>query len=227
MSVAENPPCAGAIFDMDGLLFDTETLGRRAWGEALARFGYALSDELYLTLVGRDMAWRQRLLTEHYGPELPFEEVKRLRLELGEAQERAGALALKAGARELVTALHSGGVPLVVATGTERRRALRRLRQAQLAECFQAVITSEDVAQGKPAPDIFLTAAARLGIPAQRCLVFEDSCAGVTAAAAAGARVVLVPDMEPADPVTPLAAHVLPDLRAALELIPQWFGRPM
>lgn len=216
----------GAIFDMDGLLFDTELLGRQAWSEALARFGYQLTEELYLSFIGRDITWRGRLLKEHFGPEFPFEDVKRARMELGDARELAEGVPPKPGARELVLALHERKIPLALATGTERGRARRRLDEAGIAHCFRTIVTSEDVPHGKPAPDIFLEAAHRLRLSPSACLIFEDSCAGVTAAAAAGASVVVVPDMESPEPVRDLAAHELGDLLAAREFVDTWFGSP-
>jgi HAD superfamily hydrolase (TIGR01509 family) len=224
MEIAMPQPYAGAIFDMDGLLFDTELLGRQAWSEALERFGYRLTEELYLSFIGRDIGWRGRLLKQHFGPEFPFEAVKQARMALGDARELAEGVPPKPGARELVLALHERGVPLALATGTERARARRRLEAAGMAECFRTIVTSEDVPQGKPAPDTFLEAARRLGLAPSACIVFEDSCAGASAAAAAGAGIVLVPDMESPEPVRHLIRHELSDLTAALALIDSWFG---
>lgn len=218
------PPFAAAIFDMDGLLFDTEALGREAWGRALAEFGYRLDDGLYLSLVGRDMRQRERLLRKRFGPDLPFEAVKARRLELGEEQESGGALRPKPGAVELVRELAARRLPLAIATGTERPRARRRLEQAGLAGYFPVLVCAEDVAHGKPAPDIFLAAAERLGVAPARCLVFEDSCASVRAASAAGMGVVMVPDLEPAEPVADLLLARLESLGQAPARLPEWFG---
>lgn len=196
MGMANSTVLRAAIFDMDGLLFDTESVGRWAWTEALAEVGLTMTDALYRRLVGKDMDSRRRILGEHFGAALPFEQVKERRLAIGDERERSGGLAAKPGARELVNALADAGVPLALGTGTERERALRRLRDGGM-DRFGVIVTSADVAAGKPAPDIFLEAARQLGVAPQECVVFEDSPAGVAAAVRAGMAVFVVPDLEP------------------------------
>jgi HAD superfamily hydrolase (TIGR01509 family) len=213
-----------AIFDMDGLLFDTETVGRWAWTQALAEVGLNMTDELYARLVGRDMEWRRRVLCERFGGALPFDQVMRRRLAIGDERERNGGLAAKSGARELVNALADAGVPLALGTGTERARALRRLRDGGM-DRFRELVTSADVNAGKPAPDIFLEAARRLGVASAECVVFEDSPAGVEAARRAGMAVFVVPDLEaPTDEVRRAAQALAADLNALLPEVERAFA---
>ncbi len=217
-------PHRAAVFDMDGLLFDTEAVGRWAWSEALAEVGLAMGDALYAKMVGKDMAARERVLLRHFGNAFPFEAVMRRRLAIGDAREQAGGLTPKPGALALVAALADARVPLALATGTVRERALRRLRDSGI-DRFDVIVTSEEVAAGKPAPDIFLEAARRLGLLPAECLAFEDSPAGVAAAAHAGMTVLMVPDLEPSEAESRTLAHtVAPDLAALLPLIQLAFG---
>lgn len=185
-----------AIFDLDGLLLDTEALARLAWGKAIAEFGYVMTDELYVDLVGRDMRSREKILTQEFGSGFPFESIKTRRIVIGDEMEAARALPIKPGAVELLDKLTSLGIPVALATGTDRIRAERRISIAGLDKYFNSVITMEDVENGKPAPDIFLIAAKSLNILPHNCIVFEDSSVGVIAATSAGMKAYMVPDLE-------------------------------
>lgn len=224
MDMANTKTLRAAIFDMDGLLFDTESVGRWAWTQALAEVGLTMTDELYRQLVGKDMEARRLILCERFGDALPFEQVKERRLAMGDERECSGGLSAKPGALELVNALADAGVPLALGTGTERERALRRLRDGGM-DRFEVIVTSADVAAGKPAPDIFLEAARRLGVAPGDCAVFEDSPAGVTAAARAGMAVLVVPDLEPPTAEVRRIARVLADdLYGLMPVVERAFG---
>lgn len=188
---------AVAIFDMDGLLFDTESSARLAWAEALVPHGYSPSDALFQRFIGRDMTRRHQLLVEEFGEDFPFELIKAERMRLGDQKELADGLPVKAGAAELLQELATRGLRIALATGCAEVLARRRLQQAGFARYFQRVFTSEMVAVGKPAPDIYRHALRELGVAASAALVFEDSVAGVSAATAAGIATVMVPDLEP------------------------------
>jgi len=215
---------AAAIFDMDGLLFDTEAIGRWAWSETLAEMGHTLSDELYRRFLGRDMRSRLQLLRESFGADFPGEQAAARRLTLGDEREVREGVPVKPGALDLVRELHRLGVPVALATGTQRDRALRRLRQAGIAHCFGTVVTSEDVSHGKPAPDIYLETARRLELAPEQCLVFEDSAAGGESALRAGTYPVLVPDLEELPAALLERCERLDSLEHALARLPDWFA---
>jgi len=216
---------AAAIFDMDGLLFDTEAIGRWAWAETLAELGLSLTDDLYRSFLGRDMRARLALLRERFGADFPAEQAAARRLALGDERELREGVPTKPGAVALVRELHRLGVPVALATGTARERALRRLRQAEIAHCFGTVVTSEDVSRGKPAPDIYLETVRRLSLTPDQCLVFEDSAAGAQAALQAGCHTVLVPDLEALPEELLARGERLDSLEQALSRLPQWFPR--
>ena len=120
---------------------------------------------------------------------------------------------MKAGAAELIGDLAARDLPMAVATSTFRRIAEHHLRRAGFLNHFGAVCTREDVTRGKPHPDLFLAAAEKLGVRAERCLVLEDSYPGVRAAHASGAMTIMVPDMLPAtDELRALCIAVVRDL---------------
>jgi len=184
------------IFDMDGLLLDTELTGRWAWNKALENHGYQMTDEIYLEFVGRDMSHRETVLKAYFGQQFPFESVKNQRISLGDAKETQDGLLVKPGVLDLLRILAKMEIPMGLATGTIRSRTLRRLASTGIHHYFSAIVTGEDVLHGKPAPDLFLEASRIMQIDPQQCVVFEDSCAGIKAASAAGMCPIMVPDLE-------------------------------
>ncbi|TVP61690.1 MAG: HAD family phosphatase [Nodularia sp. (in: Bacteria)] len=216
------------IFDMDGLLFDTESIARWAWKQALKDHGYIMSDDLYMEIVGRDLTWREKLLKKIYGEDLPFESVTIQRIEIGDERELREGLPMKPGVLDLLSRLSDLGVMIGLATGTARIRAVRRLKNAGINQYFTTIVTSEDVAEGKPAPDIFLEVSRRLNIDPVQCVVFEDSFVGIEAAFQAGMCPIMVPDIEqPSIKIRGLAYRVLDSLEETRELLPELFGDPI
>ncbi|MDB9540978.1 HAD family hydrolase [Anabaenopsis arnoldii] len=211
----------GAIFDMDGLIFDTESIARWAWKQALKEHGYIMSDNLYRSLVGRDLSWREKLLKKVYGESLPFDSVTTQRIAIGDERELREGLPMKPGVLDLLQRLNDLGMMIGLATGTGRTRAIRRLTNAGIKQYFTIIVTSEDVAEGKPAPDIFLEASHRMNIAPAECIVFEDSCVGVEAAFEAGMCAIMVPDIEePSPEISNLAYGVFKSLEEVGELLP-------
>lgn len=214
-----------AIFDLDGLLLDTESLGKWAWGKAFDEFGWTLTEELYAELVGRDMRAREAVLRERFGDLFPFEEMKRRRIAIGDEKETAEPIPVKKGAIDLLRVFADAEVPVALATGTERVRTERRLASTGLRKYFTSVVTMDDVEHGKPAPDIFLRAAANLNVFPSECVVFEDSSVGVLAAIRAGMKVYMVPDFAlPTVEARQQAALVVESLHDLLAIVRVDFG---
>jgi beta-phosphoglucomutase family hydrolase len=183
---------AGYIFDCDGTLVDTMPLHYRAWDEALRRAGLreALSEDLFYSLGGVPTLRVAELLGRHYGlaldPERVFHEKETLFLEMQDEMEVIGPVV------EFARRWH-GRAPLSVASGGPRPVVRKTLQLMGLIDLFPVLVTPEDVRHGKPAPDMFLLAAERMGVAPERCLVFEDAEPGIKAAEAAGMRWVHVP----------------------------------
>ena len=184
------------VFDLDGTLIDTESLCNVAGVEACANLGFPLSMAFFESLAGIDDRTRARLIEEHVGQPVEFaaflaewDRLCPLRFAQG--------IPLKAGAVELLDALDSAGVPVALATSSRRGPAEEKLAAIGLRHHFRTVVTFDDVAVPKPAPDPYLLAAERLGVAPARCLAFEDSETGARAAHAAGMTVVQVPDLHP------------------------------
>ena len=201
------------IFDMDGLMLDTEPLYRIAWKRASAECGFQLTDEIYKNLVGRGQQDAEKTLFKIFGPEFPKEQFAALSAKYEEQEFSGPSPAKKPGLEELLELLAVRGLPLAVATSTERRLTLPRLARAGLLPRFDVVATGDEVPRGKPFPDLFLLAANRLGAAPSACLVLEDSEAGVMAASAAGMKVFMVPDLvEPSAEIKRAATGVFQSL---------------
>jgi HAD superfamily hydrolase (TIGR01509 family) len=209
------------LFDMDGLMIDTEPISREAWRRAGAEFGYSISNELYQGMVGRAVSEDQRILLAAFGADFPFDAINQRRVEVYRALLENG-VPLKPGVVELLDWVDARGLLKAVGSSTRRELVLHKLELSGLRARFEIVVCADDVGRGKPAPDIFLEAARRLGVTPGECLVLEDSEAGVQAAAAAGMRVIVVPDMAPPSAqVRAQALAVLPSLAQVKNVLNQ------
>lgn len=214
------PPITAVIFDMDGLMIDTERMAQRAWQRAGAEFGFTLPDELYLQAVGRTAKSTAELFRAGMGATFPFEDVyERKQHYLYTAIEEEG-IPTKAGLVELIALLDRLALAKAVATSTARVLAIKKLTAAGLLHHFDTLVCGDEVVHGKPAPDIFLAAAAKLEVAPEHCVVLEDSSAGIKAAHAASMRAIWVPDLiQPTPELTPLAFCVLGDLHEVIALL--------
>lgn len=196
-SEANRSGIRGVIFDMDGVLVDSEQRAWAFWGAAFRASGSGLGREHFVQMIGRTEEQSLAMLRGWMG-----ENEARLQALL-EAKERfqrewlSTPVPVKPGAAEAVRWLEGLAVPMAVATSTRRAVAIPRLEEAALLERMGAVVCGDEVSAGKPAPDIFREASRRIGLPPASCAVFEDSEPGIRAAAAAGCHAVLVPDMHP------------------------------
>ncbi|HSI86374.1 MAG: HAD family hydrolase [Candidatus Methylacidiphilales bacterium] len=213
MHATQVPKIKAAIFDMDGLMLDTEMLFKRGWMHALKLHGQAMGDDIFVRMIGRTAVDSERMLLAEYGPDFPLLDVrvdceKWIRAYVGEH-----GVPKKPGIVELLEHLKRAGIPLAVATSTARFHAEPRLMLAGLWPYFQASVCGDEVSAGKPNPEIFLRAAEKLGMPPQHCVILEDSLAGITGAHAAGAIPIMIPDLvSPTPEVAALTHRIFPSL---------------
>lgn len=184
------------IFDLDGLMVDSEPLSRRAWDEVLRDYGHSLDDHTYHRIVGQRTGDSARIIRDTYSLPLTADDLAAAKTARWEMIWGRGLPAMP-GLMALHGALAARGVPWAVATSSPRRYAEAILQQLELTPTHGAVAAGDEVAHGKPAPDIYLLAAERLGIAPERCLALEDSAPGARAAQAAGMRVVAIPNGAP------------------------------
>jgi HAD superfamily hydrolase (TIGR01509 family) len=181
------------IFDMDGLMIDSESLHKEAWQVTLRHFGYELDEALFAQLVGLRTREDAVLLREHFRLPVMAEVLARQRNDLFLAS-LPGRVKPMPGLRELIAQVRVRRLRSAVATSGERRYVDAVMRELNLGGVFDAIAVAEDVERGKPAPDVYLLAARRLGLPPAQCLALEDAPNGVLAAKAAGMRCVVVPN---------------------------------
>lgn len=184
------------IFDMDGLMLDTEKLYELFWERALQFYGYQPNKQLLLDLrsLSRDLA--AKLLQQNFGLELDYHQIRNKRVELMNAYIEEHGIEKKEGLDELLVYLKEKEYRMAVATATEYERTKLYLTQLGLHEYFDAIVCGPMVAHGKPAPDIYHKAIELLGKSPKECLALEDSPNGVTSAYRAGCNVIMIPECE-------------------------------
>jgi sugar-phosphatase len=210
-------PCRAVLFDMDGLMVDSEPLWFQVERGFAAARGGDWTEELATACTGQGMVNTLRVMHESFGFPVDFERDAAAIVEL--FASRVAELTLKTGFEELLAEVRSRRVPRALASSSPRRLVEAVLARFGVRERFDAVVTGDCVAHPKPAPDIFLEAARRLGVPPQGCVVLEDSLAGVRAAQAAGMRVIAVPEGPASAEMAARADAVVGDLHAARALL--------
>ena len=212
------------ILDMDGLMLDTEPLAARAWTDAAALIGVEFDHAVTARLIGRNFPDCTALIHAHHGDGYPVDALMRAWHGAYDAIVEREGIALKPGLTDLLAWLEAQSIPKAVATSTRRSRAQAKLVHTGLVERFAALVGGDEIARGKPAPDIYVEAAARLGVAPQDCVALEDSEPGIRAALAAGMMPIMVPDLAPPSPAllahAPLVLASLFEVRAHLAALP-------
>ena len=204
------------LFDMDGVIFDSERAVLACWQEVGARFSLRGIEQVFVRCVGVNKQRTRQIFLEAY-PELDFDRFDEAVRALFLSRYDKGRLPLKPGVREILSALKEAGIPLALASSTRLVTVRRELDEAGLLPCFDAVIGGDTVAHSKPDPEIFLTAASRLGAAPEDCWVIEDSFNGIRAAHAGGMHPIMVPDLLPPDAeMTEKAEVIVKDLFEAM-----------
>ncbi|WP_436213077.1 HAD family hydrolase [Bradyrhizobium sp. LjRoot220] len=208
------------LLDMDGTLLDTERVYFDSLVAALGAYGYTDDVEtLCHAMVGLPGPDCEAMLHARYGESFPLVDVNRAFLARRDETLQAG-LPLKRGAVELLDTLQNSKCPMAIVTSSSRRTTEAHLTLAGIRDRFETILTRDDVARGKPSPDLYLLAASRLGLSPEFCVAVEDSNHGVTAAHAAGTITIMVPDMAPpTDESRARCAAVVDDLGAVVEML--------
>lgn len=187
------------IFDMDGVLIDTEKYLVKYWVQAGQEFGFDMQREHGLLIRSLAGKYAEPLLKELFGPEFDYYKVRQRRKELMEAQINKTGIEKKPFVDKTLTALRDMGIKVAVATATDEERAGRYLRQIGIYDMFDKVICVNMVENGKPQPDIYLYACEQIGETPETCVAVEDSPNGVLSAVRAGLRTIMVPDLTQPD----------------------------
>ena len=199
----------GVLFDMDGLMFDTERLWTEAWLTAAAENSLPVTLEVVTAMRGRNRAGCKQVCLESLGPDFDFDGYQARARVLLDRLVHEHQLPKKPCLVELLQELRRRGIPSVVCTSTRRATTEGYLKRAGIQGFFKGIVGGDEVQQGKPHPEVFLRGAALAGRDPERCMVLEDSPNGIRAGAAAGCKAVMVPDLTPpTDELRALAAAV-------------------
>lgn len=210
----------GVLFDMDGLMFDTERLAVDGWMEAARQLEIPLSREQTMSLRGLLPEVSRKRFAEWFKDADVYDKGRDIRKAYVEEQIEKYGIPVKKGLYELLEYLRDHGYHIAVATSTSRESAKHHWERAGVEQYFEASVCGSEVKAGKPAPDVFLTAAARIGCEPGECLVLEDSPNGVRAGRAAGCVVAMVPDLDqPDDECRALCDYVLEDLGKVIPVL--------
>lgn len=205
---------------MDGLMIDTEPLYKRAFQKAGKESGYDLSDSFMMRLVGRPDSDCRNIISDQFGAGFPMDAFWELWPKLWREEATTQGIKHKPGLAGLLSYIQKLSIPAAIATSTYHEQAVFTLKTALVSYPFHHIVTGNEVTHGKPAPDIYLEAARRLGANPQNCIVLEDSENGVRAAAAAGMITIMVPDLiQPSEEVRKLASFVVESLNDVQNLI--------
>jgi HAD superfamily hydrolase (TIGR01509 family) len=209
---------SAVIFDMDGLMLDTERITIPLWDEAGKKFGYRIPFDTVQKMVGISVQDARDVLFKEYGDDFPYEKI-RGEFKLLCKREYENGIPHKKGLVFLLDHLTAAKIPFGVATSARRDSAMENLAKAGILEKFAAITGGDEVANGKPAPDIFLLAAKKLGAHPSACAGFEDSTAGLRGLHAAGIRSVFIRDLiDPPREVLDTVWRICGDLFEAAEL---------
>lgn len=181
------------IFDLDGLVLDTEAGYRAAWRRAAAEWGAELDEDFFWALSGQEAGAVSQALAAVLGEDAAPEHFWTRATRHWREHVDIHGIAVRPGFPELRDWLLRSGIPCALATNSQRRYALECLRVAGLEDAFSHLVDRDQVERGKPAPDVYLAAAERLGVAPAHCLALEDSPTGLASAHTAGMRCILVP----------------------------------
>lgn len=186
----------GVIFDMDGLILDTEKLYQHFWKKASEKCGYEMSQDQALQLRSLDKNLAKKLFKTFFGDNCNYQEIHDVRVALMSEYISKNGVQAKPGVRELTAYLKKNGYKIAVATATNYERADEHLTLAGVRDCFDIIICASSVKHGKPYPDVYLYACEKLGISPKECVALEDSPNGIRSAYSAGCVPIVVPDNE-------------------------------
>lgn len=219
-SLKKRAAIKGVLFDMDGVILDTEKLYIRFWQEAAQFFGYPMTHEMGLGMRSLSKEAGEHQLKEYLGEDVDYYMIRNKRIEMMSAFIEKNGVEVKPGISELLHFLKENGIKTAVATSSPLDRTKKYLSQVGFVDSFDELVSGHMVEHGKPAPDIYLYAAEKLGLSPEECLVIEDSPTGIKAAYKAGCVPVMVPDQdEPDENLKKLVYAVAENLLAIRNMI--------
>lgn len=210
----------GAVFDMDGLMFDSERITYNGWQKLMDENGYEYSINVFKQTVGRRKKEVEQFYYSKYGKDFPYRKLSEIQRNNYINFVMTKGAPVKKGLYEILEFLKEHDIKIALATSTSRQTSLVNLESAKVKKYFNALVCGEDVTNGKPDPEVFLTAAKRIGIEPDQCVAFEDSFNGIRSAFASGMTTVMVPDfIQPTDEILTMVNYLCSDLSNAVEVL--------
>lgn len=220
MLMSKANPIKGVIFDMDGLLLDTERLTFNLCSRAAEQMGFTLSMELFKTTVGLRSLDTRKIYEKEFGESFDYDRLREQNLAWFWEYIKEKGAPVKKGVFELLSFLKDNEIKSAVATSTSSATAPKILEKAGITVYVDAVVCGDMVKRGKPEPDIFLEAARRLKLPPEQCMGLEDSINGILSVHKAGMLPVMVPDLlPPTEEIFPLLYAQAEDLEQVIPII--------
>lgn len=216
--------CRGAIFDMDGLLFDTERIFQQTWNEIAKEKNLYLSEEFASAISGTNGSYMCSVIEKYY----KVSDGRKIRDDCMERVQKKLEVYVpkKVGVDEILQYFKKHSVHLAVASSSSKKQIENNLKRAGVRSYFEAIVSGTEVENGKPAPDIFLLAAEKIGCRPEECYVFEDSLNGIRAGYAAGCKAVMIPDLiAPTEEMYKLSSGIYETLVEARNKIEECFVR--
>jgi HAD superfamily hydrolase (TIGR01509 family) len=185
------------IFDMDGIIFDSERVTMNCWLELASKYGIKNIEQPYLACIGTNMAKTKEIMLAAYGDDFPYDTYAKEASRMYHDKYDGGRLPMKKGVVELLKYLKKAGKKIALASSTRSETVIAQLKDADILDFFDAVLCGDMVERSKPAPDIFLRACQKLGTQPERTYGIEDSYNGIKALHAGKLRPIMVPDLLP------------------------------
>jgi HAD superfamily hydrolase (TIGR01509 family) len=208
------------VFDMDGVIFDSERAVMNCWLELADKYGIENIEEPYYACTGVTEARTREIMLNAYGEDFPYDKYAKEASEMYHERYDGGRLPMKEGVYEILDFLKKSGKKIALASSTKRQTVINQLRDAKILDYFDEIVTGDMVSKSKPDPEIFLLACNKLNIAPERAYAIEDSYNGVRSASSGKLRAIMVPDLLPAnDEMRELAETVQESLNDVIEYL--------
>lgn len=187
------------IFDMDGVIFDSERATMLCWLELADKYGIKDMEKPYLACTGTNATMTRQIMLDAYGEDFPYDEYAHEASRMYHERYDGGRLPMKSGVVEILEYLKNSGKKIALASSTKKQKVISQLQDAGILNYFDEIVTGDMVEKSKPEPDIFLLACEKIGVSPERAYAIEDSYNGIRSAYRGGLRPIMVPDLLPAD----------------------------
>jgi len=184
-----------AIFDMDGVIFDTERLGLTMYKKAVKTFGYNFNNQDYFRIIGHTVEESKKIIINKFGADFPFDNIRKMRYKLTDEYIKLNGIPMKKNVFDIFNFLKGNNIKIAIATSTNKQRATTLLSKSGLLDFINVLVCGDEIKKSKPDPEIFIRAVNKLKIKKENCIIIEDSIVGIKAAINADIKSIMIPDL--------------------------------